>query len=56
MRYVIYGPGGVGGTIGARLHQHGHDVVLVARGDHGRMLRGQGMRFVAPEGTSMVKL
>ena len=50
MRYVIYGPGGVGGTIAARLHQHGRDVVLVARGEHGRVLREQGLKFVAPDG------
>lgn len=28
-RYVIYGAGAVGGTIGARLHQAGHDVTLI---------------------------
>ena len=28
MRFVIYGAGGIGGVIGARLHQSGHDVVL----------------------------
>ena len=32
MRYVIYGAGAIGGTIGGRLFQHGHDVALIARG------------------------
>ena len=35
MRFVIYGAGGVGGTIGARLFQQGYDVQLIARGEHG---------------------
>ena len=34
MRYIIYGAGAVGGVIGARLAQRGHDVVLIARGAH----------------------
>ena len=31
-RYVVHGAGAVGGTIGARLFEAGHDVVLIARG------------------------
>ena len=34
MRFVVYGAGGIGGVIGARLFEHGHDVVLIARGAH----------------------
>ena len=49
MRYVVIGAGAVGGTIGARLHQAGHDVVLVARGDHLAAIRQHGLRFVAPD-------
>ena len=37
MRFVVYGAGAIGGAIGGRLFQAGHDVTLVARGDH---LRG----------------
>ena len=33
-RYVLYGAGAVGGVIGARLHLAGHEVTLVARGEH----------------------
>jgi 2-dehydropantoate 2-reductase len=50
MRFVIYGAGGVGGTIGARLHLQGFSVVLIARGGHGEALQQHGMRFIAPEG------
>ncbi len=50
MRFVIYGAGGVGGTIGARLYQQGYDVRLIARGAHGEVLASRGLKFVAPDG------
>ena len=34
VRFVVYGAGAVGGVIGARLFQHGHEVALIARGPH----------------------
>ena len=48
MRFVIYGAGGIGGTIGARLHQAGFDVVLIARGAHYEAIAADGLRFVSP--------
>jgi 2-dehydropantoate 2-reductase len=48
-RYVIYGAGAVGGTIGARLHQAGHDVVLIARGEHLAALQRDGLRLQTPD-------
>ena len=48
MRFVIYGAGGIGGTIGARLHQAGFDVVLIARGAHYEAIAANGLRFVTP--------
>ncbi len=50
MRVIIYGAGGVGGTIGARLWQQGTPVVLIARGAHLAALQASGLRFVAPDG------
>ena len=47
-RYIIYGAGGIGGSIGARLSQGGYDVVLIARGAHYRAIEEQGLRFVTP--------
>ncbi|RSN01171.1 2-dehydropantoate 2-reductase [Nonomuraea sp. WAC 01424] len=49
MRYIVIGAGAVGGTIGARLHQGGHDVVLVARGAHYEALKRDGLRLITPE-------
>ena len=48
-RYIIYGAGAVGGTIGARLFESGHDVVLIARGAHLDALRAGGLRVDSPE-------
>lgn len=51
VRYIIIGAGAIGGTIGARLFESGHDVVLVARGAHYLALRDGGLRFATPTGT-----
>ena len=49
VRYIIFGAGGIGGTIGACLHQAGHDVLLVARGAHYEAIKADGLRFETPE-------
>ncbi|MFE2111171.1 ketopantoate reductase family protein [Kitasatospora sp. NPDC059463] len=56
MRYIIVGAGAVGGTIGARLHEGGHEVVLVARGAHLEALRARGLRFGTPEGVRTLRV
>jgi 2-dehydropantoate 2-reductase len=56
MRYVIVGAGAVGGTIGGRLAQHGHEVVLVARGRHAEALATDGLRLIAPDGEQTFRL
>jgi 2-dehydropantoate 2-reductase len=43
------GAGGVGGTIGGRLHQGGYDVALIARGAHGEAMRSHGLVLATPE-------
>jgi 2-dehydropantoate 2-reductase len=49
VRVVVLGAGGIGGTIGARLHQSGYDVALIARGAHGEAIRERGLTFVTPD-------
>ncbi len=49
MRFVIYGAGAIGGAIGGRLFEHGHDVVLLARGAHYEAMRDRGLRLVDPD-------
>ncbi|MFI8873393.1 ketopantoate reductase family protein [Streptomyces sp. NPDC055243] len=51
MRYIIIGAGAIGGTVGGRLAESGHDVVLVARGAHYEAVREGGLRVTTPDGT-----
>jgi 2-dehydropantoate 2-reductase len=48
MRFIIYGAGAIGGTIGFRLAQAGYEVVLIARGAQLQALRTTGLRLVSP--------
>lgn len=50
MRYVIYGAGAVGGTLGGSLFAAGHRVALIARGDHLTALQRTGLRLQRPDG------
>jgi 2-dehydropantoate 2-reductase len=43
MRFIVYGAGAVGGVVGARLIEHGHDVVMIARGDHADAIAADGL-------------
>lgn len=54
MRYIIVGAGAVGATIGGRLYESGHEVVLVARGAHLEALRERGLTLRTPDGTSQL--
>jgi 2-dehydropantoate 2-reductase len=47
-RYVVFGAGAVGGVIGARLSQAGHEVALIARGAHLEAIRSKGLRLLTP--------
>lgn len=55
-RFVIVGAGAVGGTIGGLLAQAGHDVVLMARGEHLASLRDGGLRLLTPRDISTLTL
>jgi 2-dehydropantoate 2-reductase len=56
MRVVVFGAGAIGGAVGARLHQAGHDVTLIARGEHLRALRDRGLRLETPAETSTLTI
>ncbi|MFJ7948865.1 ketopantoate reductase family protein [Streptomyces sp. NPDC096354] len=49
-RYIVIGAGAIGGSIGARLAEAGHQVVLVARGAQYHALESGGLRFRTPDG------
>ena len=46
---VVYGAGGIGGGIGALLAAAGHDVTLIARGEHLARIRARGLEVQTPE-------
>ena len=48
-RFVVFGAGAIGGVLGGRLFEAGHDVVLIARGEHGRVLQDQGLELVSAD-------
>jgi 2-dehydropantoate 2-reductase len=49
MRYIIYGAGAIGGVIGAKLHQQGYPVSLIARGPHLQAIQARGLVLETPE-------
>jgi 2-dehydropantoate 2-reductase len=53
-RYVVVGGGAVGGALAAQLVPAGHDVVLVARGEHGRIVADRGLTVRRPTGVDVV--
>ena len=53
---MVYGPGAVGGVVAARLHQHGHDVALIARGPHYDELKSNGLLLRDPRGERQLRL
>ncbi|MGH9116910.1 MAG: ketopantoate reductase family protein [Acidimicrobiales bacterium] len=48
MRFIVYGAGAVGGVVGARLAEAGHEVVLIARGPHLDAIRRRGLTVRSP--------
>lgn len=52
MRFIVYGVGAVGGVVGGRMFQHGHDVTVIARGDHRRVIAERGLTVEWPEGSA----
>src|SRR5205085_2705360 len=52
MRFVIYGAGAIGGVIGSRLFQSGHETVLIARGEQLKAIRNRGLTLATPSGVS----
>ena len=56
MRFVIYGAGAIGGVVGAKLHQAGFDVALIARGAHYRAIRDRGLTLERPGGSAVLEI
>jgi 2-dehydropantoate 2-reductase len=56
VRFIVYGAGAIGGTIGGRLHEHGHEVLLIARGRHFEALRDGGLVLQTPDGIANLEI
>ena len=54
MRITIFGTGGVGGYFGGRLAQAGEDVTFIARGEHLRAIKSNGLRVDSSSGDFVV--
>ncbi|HZD57923.1 MAG TPA: 2-dehydropantoate 2-reductase [Anaerolineales bacterium] len=55
MRIAVFGTGGVGGYFGGRLAQGGEDVVFIARGEHLRAMRANGLRVDSLNGDFVIE-
>ncbi len=51
MRVVVFGAGGIGGVIGGQLYRAGHQVELIARGEHRSALERSGLTLELPDET-----
>ena len=51
MRITVFGTGGVGGFFGGRLALAGEDVTFIARGDHLRAIKQNGLIVDSPDGS-----
>lgn len=50
MRIAVFGTGGVGGYFGGRLAQAGEDVTFIARGEHLRAIKANGLKVDSHSG------
>jgi 2-dehydropantoate 2-reductase len=55
VRIAVFGTGAVGGYFGGRLAEAGEDVVFIARGDHLRALRREGLRVDSVAGDFVIR-
>lgn len=51
MRYIMYGAGAIGGICGGKLHLAGLEVILIARGEHLRVIQQDGLTLKTPDET-----
>jgi 2-dehydropantoate 2-reductase len=54
MRIVVFGTGGVGGYFGGRLARAGDDVTFIARGEHLRAIRANGLKVDSIDGDFVI--
>ena len=55
MRVAVFGTGGAGGYFGAQLALSGESVAFIARGDHLRAIKANGLRLETPSGETIIR-
>lgn len=56
MRFIIYGAGGIGCTIGAHLFRTGGEVVLVGNAQHVDAINGNGLKFLTGDQSFLLNI
>ena len=56
MRFIVYGAGAIGSTIGGHLFRTGHNAVLVANPKHVEKIRESGLKLVTPDETYVLNI
>ena len=56
MRFIIFGAGAIGGVVGAKLHQSGFGVALIARGAHYEAIRDHGLTVEQPHQSAVLEI
>ena len=56
MRFIVYGAGAIGSTIGGHLFRTNHDVVLVGNPEHVDRIREAGLRLVTGDKTHVLRI
>lgn len=54
MRIAIMGSGGMGGFLGIKLATSGHDAIFIARGEHLKAIKSQGIKLLSHEGNQHI--
>lgn len=49
MRFIVYGAGAVGGVLGGRMAEAGHEVLFIARGENARAIAKDGLVVESPD-------
>ena len=50
MRIAVFGAGGIGGYLGARLNEVGEELIIIARGEHLAVIQEKGLKIESPKG------
>ena len=56
MRFVVVGAGAIGGVVGGRMVEAGHEVVLMARGLHAEVMARDGLTLRSSEGDATIEV